>query len=123
MSQIKQHLKHFDAQKHNNTNRINICSKDNEIIIPKKKKNQNYSNVPLYVSINIDKMSTNHNIINNQVLNDEHLQTKILEKDKDSKQMNIKKNINDKHNLKYKSDIENIAKNIHRYCLKFCFEH
>ncbi len=68
-------------------------------------------------------MSTNHNIINNQVLNDEHLQTKILEKDKDSKQMNIKKNINDKHNLKYKSDIENIAKNIHRYCLKFCFEH
>jgi len=38
MSQIKQHLKHFDAQKHNNTNRINICSKDNEIIIPKKKK-------------------------------------------------------------------------------------
>jgi hypothetical protein len=48
----------------------------------KKKKNQNYSNVPLYVSINIDKMSINHNIINNRVLNDklEHLQTKILEK-------------------------------------------
>ncbi len=46
------------------------------------KRNQNYSNVPLYVSINIDKMSINHNIINNRVLNDklEHLQTKILEK-------------------------------------------
>jgi hypothetical protein len=28
MSQIKQHLKHLDVQKQNNTNRINICSKE-----------------------------------------------------------------------------------------------
>ncbi len=57
MSQIKQHLKHLDAQKQNNINRINIFSKDNETIV--QKRNQNYSNVPLYVPINIDKILLN----------------------------------------------------------------
>jgi hypothetical protein len=109
--------------KKKNTNRINICSKDNEIIF--QKKNQNYSNVPLYVPMNIDKISVNHNIINNQVLNDkfEHLQAKIIGKDKDSKQMNIKTNINDKHILKYKYIIEDIAKHVCYCCQKLCFQH
>jgi hypothetical protein len=33
---IYEHVKHLDAQKQNNIDRINICSKDNEIIIQKR---------------------------------------------------------------------------------------
>jgi len=51
------------------------------------------------------------------------LQVEIIGKDKNSKQMNIKTNINDKHNLKYKCVIEDIAKHVCYCCQKLCFEH
>jgi hypothetical protein len=73
--------------------------------------------------MNIDKMSVNHNIINNQVLNDKLVTSKNIGKNKNSKQMNIKTNINDKHILKYKYVIEDIAKHVCYCCQKLCFEH
>ncbi len=58
-------------------------------------------------------------------MNDKHkkFQTKIVKKDKNSEQMSIKTNINDKHILKYKYDIEDIVKHVCYCCQKLCFKH
>lgn len=77
------------------------------------KTNQYYYNVPLHVLTNIDKISTNYNILNNQVLKDKPkcFLTQIVEKNKNLK----KKNIHDKHIFQYKFDIDDIAKYV-CYC-------
>ncbi len=54
-------------------------------------------------------------------MNDKHknFQTQFVKKDKNREQMNIKKNINDKHILKYKYDIEDILKHLCYCCEKY----
>jgi hypothetical protein len=58
-------------------------------------------------------------------LNDKHknFQTQLVKKDNNQEQMNILKNINDTHILKYKYDIEDILKHVCYCCEKLCFKH